>query len=588
MQSQVYATEWRPKKKHNVHEPTISDCAPKCKRRISRYPPWINGDLAKAIRKKKTLWKQTKRSDDMALKEKFRKERQRIKNWIRLERTLYFNDLANNAVAKPKKFWSFFSFKTRANRLPDTMMYQGISISDDTKKAESFQRFFDSIYTDHSSCSTSHEVTVNPLINNRLDLIVVTTEEVTKLLTSLDSSKAPGPDNLPAIVLKKCTNTLAPSITAFINSSFLNGYCLSAWKTANICPVHKKDKKTEVENYRPISLMPILAKVQERCVLNRLLPHISPCLFNMQHGFLKGLSCTTQLLQVLHELGRALDSGLETDVIYLDFSKAFDSVCHAKLLSKLYTFGIDGPLLQWFTSYLSGRQQRVVVNGSFSSWGVAKSGVPQGSILGPVLFLMFVNDMPDVLKSSSLAMYADDSKCYKTIKTMSDICDLQDDLNFLCVWSASNELYFQHTKCHNLRISRKKTSSPRVYNLNNTELKLVMKEKDLGLTVTKDLSWNEHITQTVSKTNKLLGFIKRHCYTVRNKNTLTLLYTSLIRSHFCFASQVWAPQSVIKNLLLIERTQRRATKFICNDRNMNYQIRLVHLNLLPLNYWLEY
>ena len=128
---------------------------------------------------------------------------------------------------------------------------------------------------------------------------------------------------------------------------------------------------------------------------------------------------------------------------------------------------------------------------------MVKSGVPQGSILGPVLFLMFVNDMPDVLKSSFLVMYADDSKCYKTIKTMSDICDLQADLNLLCVWSDSNELYFQPTKCHNLRISRKKTSLPRVYNLNNTELKLVTKELDLGLTVTKDLSWNEHITQTV-------------------------------------------------------------------------------------------
>ena len=126
---------------------------------------------------------------------------------------------------------------------------------------------------------------------------------------------------------------------------------------------------------------------------------------------------------------------------------------------------------------------------------MVKSGVPQGSILGPVLFLMFVNGMPDVLKSSFLAMYADDSKCYKTIKTMTDICDLQADLNLLCVWSASNELYFQPTKCH--RISRKKTSLPRVYNLNNTELKLVTKELDLGLTVTKDLSWNEHITQTV-------------------------------------------------------------------------------------------
>ena len=208
-------------------------------------------------------------------------------------------------------------------------------------------------------------------------------------------------------------------------------------------------------------------------------------------------------------------------------------------------------------SYLSGRQQRVVVNSSFLSWGMVKSGVPQGSILGPVLFLMFVNDMPDVLKSSSLAMYADDSKCYKTIKTMTS--------KLLCVWSASNELYFQPTKCHNLRISRKKTSSPRVYNLNNTELKLVTKEKDLGLIVTKDLSWNEHITQTVSKANKLLGFIKRHCYTVRNKRTLTLLYTSLIRSHFCFASQVWAPQSVIRDLQIRERVRLRLRVFLMSS-----------------------
>ncbi|XP_022806378.1 uncharacterized protein LOC111343455 [Stylophora pistillata] len=255
------------------------------------------------------------------------------------------------------------------------------------------------------------------------------------------------------------------------------------------------------------------------------------------------LSCTTQLLQVLHELGQTLDSGLETDVIYLDFSKAFDSVCHAKLLSKLRKFGIDGLLPDWFSSYLIGRQQRVVVNVSFSTWSIVKSGVPQGSILGPVLFLMFENDMPNVLKSSSLAMYADYSKCFKTIKAASDICDFQDDLNLLCNWSSLNELYFQPIKCHNLKISRKKTSLQRIYNLNNTAINLVTKERDLGLTVTKDLTWNQHIIQTVSKANKLLGFIKRNCHTIQNEKTLTLLYSSLIRSHFSFASQVWAPQS---------------------------------------------
>ena len=180
------------------------------------------------------------------------------------------------------------------------------------------------------------------------------------------------------------------SITALFNCSFANGHFISAWKTANICPVHKRENKADVTNYRPISLLPILSKIQEKCVLKRLLPHISEALFPMQHGFIKGLSCTTQLLQVFHEIGNNLDKGLETDIIYLDFSKAFDSVCHQKLL------------LKGFESYLSAGKQRVVINSSYSSWSEVKSGVIQGSILGPVLFLMFVNDISEVLRSSNL------------------------------------------------------------------------------------------------------------------------------------------------------------------------------------------
>ena len=219
---------------------------------------------------------------------------------------------------------------------------------------------------------------------------------------------------------------------------------------ANICPVHKKGKKTKVENYRPISLMPILAKVQEICVLNRLLRTFH-------------LACLTRnmaSLMVSHAPPSCCKSSMNlAGLLIVDWKLNFDSVCHAKLLSKLRTFGIKGPLLEWFTSYLSGRQQCVVVNSCFSFWGVVKSGVPQGSILRPILFLMFANDMPDVLKSSSLAMYADDSKCFKTIKTTSDICDLKADLNLLCDWSSSNELYFQPTTCHNKPQENQLTSS---------------------------------------------------------------------------------------------------------------------------------
>lgn len=222
------------------------------------------------------------------------------------------------------------------------------------------------------------------------------------------------------------------------------------------------------------------------------------------------------------------------------------------------------------------------------SWSEVKSGVIQGSILGPVLFLMFVNDMPAVLRSSNLAMFTDDSKCFKAIRSFSDCSALQTDLSALNSWSVQNEIYFQPSKCHNLRISRKKVSRARLYTVNGTTVEMVAKEKDLGITITKDLTWNNHLKAIVSKANRKMGFIKRNCFALLNTKTLILLYTSLVRSYFCYASQVWAPQSIIQDLMLVENTQRRATKFICKSDTFSYKDRLLRLRLLPLNYWLEY
>jgi hypothetical protein len=211
-------------------------------------------------------------------------------------------------------------------------------------------------------------------------------------------------------------------------------------------PIFKKGKKEEVENFRPVSLLPVISKVQEKCVANRLIEHVSGVLHNCQHGFQAGKTCATQLLQAFHIVGRALDKGKEVDIIFLDFAKAFDSVCHVKLLSKLRLFGVEGPLLDWFRGYLSNGQQRVVINGTHSSWVTIGSGFPQGSILGPILFLLFVNDMPEVISKSLLFMFADDSKCLKVINSLDDCVYLQSDLDRLYRWKM---------KCHNLRISRK-------------------------------------------------------------------------------------------------------------------------------------
>ena len=277
-----------------------------------------------------------------------------------------------------------------------------------------------------------------------------------------------------------------------------------------------------------------------------------------------------------------MDKGLENDIIYLDFAKAFDSVCHVLLLWKLQHLGVSGPLLLWSKNYLTGRKQRVVINGTQSSWADVKSGVPQGSLLGPILFLIYVNDMPDEVKNSHIAMFADDSKCYKCITSETDCAVLQEDLNALSVWANLNELEFQPRKCENLRISRKRISFNRTYRINhNVEIKRVDSHKDLGVIVTGNLLWNSHVDSISAKANRMLGFLKRNCSKEISSNSLKVLYLALVRSHLGYCSQIWAPQSVIRNILLVESVQRRATKFICKlskTDHYSYRDRLVQLN----------
>ena len=521
--------------------------------------------------------------------EKFRKLRQSIKNWIRHERKAYLREIANEAFTNPKRFWSYFKFKNKKSPIPESVTLKGVPVSEDQARAKAFNDYFKSIYKNHLCCAVPDTCPLHPDIPELIDAIQVSSAEVCELLSTLDTSKATGPDNLPVVILKNCANSLSPSLTAFINASLRSGFYVSEWKQANISPIHKKGSRQEIENYRQISLLPVVAKIQEKCVAKKLIPHINAILHPSQHGFQQGLSCTTQLLEVLQNIGLKLDKGHETDIIYLDFAKAFDSVCHRRLLWKLQHYGVSGPLLKWFENYLTGRKQRVVINGTFSSWAYVKSGVPQGSVLGPVLFLLYVNDMPRVVRSSSIAMFADDTKCFKTIMFAADTELLQSDVDSLSEWSTINELDFQPHKCENLRISRKRISFDRTYRICNIELKCISSQRDLGVLISSDLSWNKHIDTITAKANRMLGSLKRNCTKDLPPRAVKSLFIALVRSHLGYCSQVWAPQSVIRNIKLIESVQRRATKFICKtSTDLTYRDRLIFLHLLPLNYWLEY
>ena len=238
------------------------------------------------------------------------------------------------------------------------------------------------------------------------------------------------------------------------NLSYRTGSLPEEWKLANIVPVHKKDDKNNIENYHPISLTSIVSKLFEKCIRDELLFRCQHLLYDNQHGFLPNKSCTTQLVPFSHDISLALNANELIDVVYFDFAKAFDSVNHDCILEKLkYQFNIDSLILKFIKEYLKDRKQRVVVDNEISYTIDVKSGVSQGSILGPLLFVIFINDIQTVVSpGTKIALYADDTKIWRQMQSKYDYDILQSDINSLYEWSVRNKMRFHPDKCKILSI----------------------------------------------------------------------------------------------------------------------------------------
>ena len=301
-----------------------------------------------------------------------------------------------------------------------------------------------------------------------------------------------------------------------------------------------------------------------------------------QHGFITGRSCVTQLVEVLDYIGSQLDNGDQVDVIYLDMSKAFDKASHRKLLRKLRDYGFSGKLLAWLESYLHDRMQRVTALGVNSQALPVTTGVPQGSILGPMLFLLYANSLPGAVKSSHVSAFADDTEIFKSIKSPTDAAILQDDLSSLATWSSSAGLMFNESKCKAQRITNPVSNT---YHINEVLLGVTSAEKDLGVIISDKLLWNKQVCDQCAKSNRMLGFVRRNTRSIKNASVRRVIYLTLVRSHLGYATQVWAPRS--KELIRkIERIQRRASKYILNLPFLceePYKDRLIKLALLPVS-----
>lgn len=560
---------------------------PKVHIRSNQRPKWFTPDVQHLLNKTRSLRKKYRSSPSPSLKLKLDSSESLLQELMAQAKSTYESNLVKNfAFCSDYKIFSYISNITSHKSIPPSVHLNSSSASSDSGKASLFNQYFNSTFSKPKPFPSPGYTDQPTSSSATLCQIEFSESDVYKALASLDQHKAKGIDGISPKTLARCAPALSEPVYYLFSLCTHHQSLPEEWRIHLITPVFKSGDRSSVTNYRPISLLCILSKVFERIIWNNLIDHVTPSISNVQFGFLKHRSTVHQLLLFLDHLHHSLNHKIQFDAIYLDFSKAFDKVSHHHLLLKLRQFGIDGALWLLLKSYLLNRYHCVSINGSISSKLPVLSGVPQGSILGPLLFLLYVNDLPSAVSSSSLLMFADDTKCLKPIANPRDTTLLQCDLNSLSSWSANWHLPFNSNKCTILHFFSSSSILTPDYYLDSTPLSTSDNHKDLGVIFTTNLSWSHHYSHITTSAYRLLGLLRRSFSSSISISTKKLLYTTLVRSRLTYASQVWRPH-LIKDIKKLEQIQRRATKFILNNYHSDYKSRLLSLNLLPLMMTLE-
>jgi hypothetical protein len=462
-----------------------------------------------------------------------------------------------------KRFWSYVKYKTKGQHssIPALKDEDGNTITDSVEKANLLNLHFHSVFTDEKPASADIPKKTEKQFS--LKEIILTKPGIVNLIKKLNKYKSPGPDKISARLLQLVPDEISDYLLLIFKKCFKTGEIPSHWKVANVTPIHKKGSRSSPKNYRPISLTSIVGKLFEHILTSHLATFLEKhSLFNEdQFGFRKKRSCELQLHRVCQDIAFCLDNGEEADLVFLDFSKAFDKVPHKLLLQKLKSYGMQEDVTQLISSFLSNRTQKVVIDGVESDTVPVTSGVPQGSVIGPLLFIIYINDLPDKIKSKC-RLFADDSLLYRKIKSERDKQELQLDLEEVINWCNAWQMELNVEKCEHMHISSKRAPDQNTYTLSDHHLSTVSSYKYLGLHLQNDLNWNKHINEIVSKANKVL-------YTTKlalNKSTTqvkTAAYKTMIRPLVEYSSSVWDPYTS-GQINCVEKIQRKAARFCLN------------------------
>ena len=546
----------------------------------------LDKEVLEVLKKKKHLSRKALSSGDQSTRREYNKVRNRAKKLIRKARKDYEHSMAKKAKENPKVIWRYINSKSKTRvgigeLCKNPKDPKSVKTNDDREKANILAKFFTSVFT----VEPEGEI---PVLEDRhcaysMEDIVATEEEIEKLLKKLRPDKSPGLDGLHPRFLRELATVLAKPLCMIFNQSLKENTVPEEWKKAQVSAIFKKGEKSLAGNYRPVSLTSIACKVMETIVRNRLVDHmkINKLFTVKQYGFMSGRSTALQLLSVLDKWTAAMECGNPVDCIYMDFQKAFDTVPHKRLVSKLTAYGIKESTIIWIKSFLDNRLQHVNINNKKSDWMQVTSGIPQGSVLGPILFVIYINDLPDLVKSD-VYLFADDTKIFKIMENSGDSNILQRDLDILTQWSDKWLLKFHPDKCKHMHINRKGDATDVRYRLLNTELQTCKDEKDIGVIIDSELSFDKHISEKVKKANSMFAILRRSFHFLDAK-TFIPLYKTLVRTHLDYASSVYHPFKM-KHIEQLESVQRRATKQLPNMQNLTYPERLQALKLPTLSY----
>ena len=460
----------------------------------------------------------------------------------------------------------------------------GEVVSDNFSKAELLNDYFSNVFVnDNGIIDEKWQI---PKCGSTMNPVFVTPSIIRKSINRIKKTGGAGPDNLPSEFYKKCQQSIAYPLSVIYNISLQTGSLPLIWKCAVVTPVFKKGSPSDPANYRPISLTCIACKLLESCIKESLLSYLvnHKIISKHQHGFMSKRSTSTQLLECSLDWAVALNAKKPVDVVYLDYAKAFDSVVHSKLLYKLTCYGVCDMILVWLKDFLSGRSQAVRVGDCLSTFHPVISGVPQGSVLGPVLFVVFINDIVNSSNDAvTVKLFADDAKLYTVISDESSAANLQSSLDYILSWSDHWQLKLSPSKCTVMHLSNPKagisnSSSNATYSLSGLTLPSVLTVTDLGICFDTHFSFRPHVNHIVAKASQRAKLIRK-CFTTRDPKLLSKAFSVFVRPILEFSSVVWSPYFKI-DIKRIESVQKRFTK-ACLPK-LSYNERLSALGLQTL------